>query len=99
MSAQAWKACVVACAMAVSAASAARQAAQEPARGVGPDAASHAIGASRILDHVTVLASDRFEGRAPATPGEALTIDYLVRELRNSGLEPGNPDGTYVQEV
>jgi Zn-dependent M28 family amino/carboxypeptidase len=99
MSAQAWKACMVACAMAASIAAGAQQAAPEPEPGAGLDAESQAIGASRLLDHVTILASDRFEGRAPATQGEALTIDYLVRELRNSGTEPGNPDGTYVQEV
>lgn len=63
----------------------------------GPPCAE--IDGSRILDHIRVLASDEFEGRAPATPGEEKTVDYLVRQLQAFGLEPGNPDGTYTQAV
>ena len=51
------------------------------------------------LEHVTTLASDEFEGRAPGTRGETLTIDYLQQQFRKLGLEPGNPDGTYLQRV
>jgi Zn-dependent M28 family amino/carboxypeptidase len=57
------------------------------------------IDGARLLEHIRVLASDEFEGRAPATPGEEKTVEYLVRQLRDSGLEPGNPDGTFVQDV
>jgi Zn-dependent M28 family amino/carboxypeptidase len=57
------------------------------------------ISASRLLNHVRVLASDEFEGRAPGTPGEDKTIDFVVREFKALGLKPGNPDGTYVQSV
>ena len=39
------------------------------------------------------------EGRSPGTPGEASTVAYLTRELQRMGLEPGNPNGTYIQEV
>ena len=28
-----------------------------------------------------------------------LTVDYLVKAFERFGLRPGNPDGTYVQEV
>jgi len=52
-----------------------------------------------LLRHITVLASDEFEGRAPATPGEEKTVAYLSREFARLGLEPGNPDGTWVQAV
>ncbi len=57
------------------------------------------ITAEDLLRHITVLASDEFEGRAPATPGEEKTVAYLSREFARLGLEPGNPDGTWVQEV
>jgi len=57
------------------------------------------IDAARLLDHIRVLAADEFEGRAPGTPGEDRTVAYLTRAFRDLGLEPGNPDGTYVQEV
>src|SRR3954447_5820305 len=57
------------------------------------------INADDLLRHIRVLASDAFEGRAPATAGEEKTVNYLIEQFRRLGLEPGNPDGTYVQEV
>ena len=30
--------------------------------------------------HIEILASDEFGGRAPASPGEELTVDYLVKK-------------------
>ncbi len=62
-------------------------------------AAAGSITSEGVLQHVRVLASDRFEGRAPATEGERLTVEYLTGEFRKLGLAPGNPDGTYVQDV
>lgn len=55
--------------------------------------------AERMDAHIAALSSDEFEGRAPGSPGEALTVAYLERELRALGLAPGNPDGTFVQDV
>lgn len=52
-----------------------------------------------ILRHVKRLASDEFEGRAPGTPGEDLTVKYLIEQFREIGAEPGNPDRTYFQNV
>lgn len=47
---------------------------------------------------ISVLASDEFMGRAPATAGEEKTISYLEEQFRKTGLEPAN--GTsYFQEV
>lgn len=57
------------------------------------------IQAESILRHVKRLASDEFEGRCPGTRGETLTVNYLVDQFKRSGLKPGNPDGTYVQNV
>ena len=53
----------------------------------------------RILDRISVLSSDAFEGRGPGTAGEDKTVAYLVDQFKAMGLEPGNPDGTYVQAV
>jgi Zn-dependent M28 family amino/carboxypeptidase len=58
-----------------------------------------AIEAARILAHTRALSADAFEGRAPASKGEALTVAYLEEQLRTLGLKPGNTDGTYVQTV
>jgi Zn-dependent M28 family amino/carboxypeptidase len=52
-----------------------------------------------LLRRTEVLAHDSMEGRAPGTPGEAKTVRYLIEEFQRLGLAPGNPDGTYVQNV
>jgi hypothetical protein len=52
-----------------------------------------------LLSHIEILASDAFEGCKPGTNGEVLTVDYLVKAFERFGLRPGNPDGTYLQEV
>ena len=52
-----------------------------------------------ILAHTQVLASDAYEGRAPGTRGEDSTIAYLTRQFKKLGLAPGNPNGTYIQDV
>jgi Zn-dependent M28 family amino/carboxypeptidase len=53
----------------------------------------------RLLVDIKELASDRFEGRAPGSHGEQLTVAYLQDQFKSMGLAPGNPDGTYVQKV
>ena len=49
--------------------------------------------------HIKVLASDEYEGRAPATPGGEKTQAYLTEQLKAIGIEPGAPDGSYLQQV
>ena len=58
-----------------------------------------AIDGKAVLEHTKVLASDAFEGRAPGTKGEELTVAYLAEQLKKIGLQPGNPDGTWVQTL
>src|ERR671931_2863255 len=52
-----------------------------------------------VLQHTKVLSSKEYEGRAPGTKGEELTVKYLEDQFRKMGLKPGNTDGTYVQKV
>ncbi len=52
-----------------------------------------------LLAHIKVLSSDEFEGRSPGTKGEELSIKYISDQFRSIGLNPGNPDGSYFQEV
>jgi Zn-dependent M28 family amino/carboxypeptidase len=61
--------------------------------------ALEAITPDGLLAHIKVLASDEFEGRAPGTKGEELSVKYITDEFKQIGLKPGNPDGTYTQEV
>ncbi|WP_404829526.1 M28 family peptidase [Sphingomonas aliaeris] len=54
---------------------------------------------SRLSETVKVLASDAFEGRNPGTAGETKTVEYLVARFKALGLQPGGPDGKWVQTV
>src|SRR6185503_13776049 len=73
----------------------------------GGDAVNHAdlqpalnsITSESMLAHIRTLSSDAFEGRAPGTPGEDSTVAYLTAQYKSLGLAPGNPDGSYVQNV
>jgi Zn-dependent M28 family amino/carboxypeptidase len=58
-----------------------------------------AITPDGLLAHIKVLASDEFEGRSPGTKGEDLSVKYITDQFKKIGLKPGNPDGTYTQEV
>lgn len=62
------------------------------------DSAEQLITEESLLHHIEILSSDEFEGRAPATRGEDLTIEYLVNELEELNVSPGMPDGSYIQE-
>src|SRR5215467_1677416 len=61
--------------------------------------ALEAITPDGLLAHIKVLASDEFEGRAPGSKGEDLSVKYITDQFKKVGLKPGNPDGTYIQEV
>ena len=64
-----------------------------------PADALEAITADTMLAHIEVLSSDDFGGRAPGSRGEELSVRYLTDQFKALGLKPGNPDGTFVQEV
>jgi Zn-dependent M28 family amino/carboxypeptidase len=57
------------------------------------------IDTKAVLEHVKVLSSDEYEGRAPGSNGEQLSVAYLIDQFKKIGLKPGNTDGTYVQKV
>jgi Zn-dependent M28 family amino/carboxypeptidase len=57
------------------------------------------ISKDTVLKHVEVLSSDEFEGRAPATRGEDLTVEYILNEFERIGVEPGMEDGSFTQDV
>lgn len=40
-----------------------------------------------------------YEGRAPATPGEDRTIEYLVAEFKKAGVQPAGDGGGWTQSV
>jgi len=60
--------------------------------------ALESITAEGMKNHISVLASDDFLGRAPATVGEEKTISYLAAQFKLIGLIPANGE-SYFQEV
>lgn len=63
-----------------------------------PVPGTDAFQVDRYREDVRILSSDEFEGRAPASRGEELTVEYLTREFRAAGLQPGNGE-SWTQEV
>jgi Zn-dependent M28 family amino/carboxypeptidase len=78
---------------------AARAWATEPTHMRPPKEALDAMTAADLLKHIKVLASDEFEGRAPGSKGEELSVKYISEQFKALGLKPGNPNGSYTQEV
>lgn len=64
----------------------------------GTGASSENLLAERLAEHVSVLASDAFEGRAPGTRGEDLTTAYIAQQFAAAGLAPGY-QGSWFQDV
>jgi Zn-dependent M28 family amino/carboxypeptidase len=69
------------------------------AGGAAGPAAWSGISAERMLGNIKILSSDEFEGRAPASRGEVLSTQFIEKQFKSIGLEPGNPNGTYFQNV
>jgi len=61
--------------------------------------AAKTITADGMMKHIRVLSSDEFEGRAPGTPGEEKSVNYIRDQFQSIGLKPGNPAGIYIQNV
>jgi Zn-dependent M28 family amino/carboxypeptidase len=57
------------------------------------------IDPARLSEHVRVLASDAFEGRGPATPGETKAIEYIAKQFAAAGVQPGGEHGGWFQDV
>ncbi|MFB2652486.1 M28 family metallopeptidase [Shewanella seohaensis] len=69
-----------------------------------PDANSSAalnpvqMNEARFRNDIKNLSSDEFEGRAPTTHGEKLTLDYLSKAFAEMGLKGAN-QGSFLQPV
>ncbi|WP_442682730.1 M28 family metallopeptidase [Stenotrophomonas sp. JC08] len=65
---------------------------------VSTHAFTSAITAPDFGELVKQLASDEFEGRAPGSNGEELTVNYIRDQMQRIGLQPGNGD-SWFQDV
>lgn len=64
-----------------------------------PREAVKSFAAANLLNHIKTLSSDPYEGRAPGSKGEQLSLRYIEDQFRALNLEPGNPDGAFLQKV
>ncbi len=58
---------------------------------------SPAITGDDLAHHITILSSDGFEGRAPATPGGGKTRQYIAGQYERLGMKPVGD--SYFQRV
>jgi len=68
------------------------------AQGTVSEPAAPAISLDTLRGLTKTLSSDEFEGRAPGTPGEELTVNLLAERFAAAGLQPGN-NGSWFQDV
>jgi Iap family predicted aminopeptidase len=50
----------------------------------------------KLKNHISILASDAFEGRETGTNGEHLAYDYIIAQFKDIGLVPKGTEG-YLQ--
>jgi Zn-dependent M28 family amino/carboxypeptidase len=65
----------------------------------GDSPALTSITSDDLLRHTKALADDSMEGRGPGTVGEERAVRYLTNQFTALGLQPGNPNGSYTQDV
>ena len=51
------------------------------------------ITAGEILDHIRVLSADEMKGRYPGTEESHKAADYIIEQMRKSGVQPGGTNG------
>jgi Zn-dependent M28 family amino/carboxypeptidase len=63
------------------------------------ESAAATIEAKELLEHVRILSSDEFEGRAPGTKGEEKTVEYICKTFADLGLKSFPGARPYCQSV
>ena len=62
-------------------------------------ASAQDFSAQRLSDGIRHISSDAFQGRYPATEGERMTLDWLQAQYEEMGLQPGGPNGQWLQHI
>ena len=52
-----------------------------------------------LKEHLYIYASDEFEGRDTGEPGQKKAVEYLRNYYKSIGVEPGDIEGDYFQEM
>jgi Zn-dependent M28 family amino/carboxypeptidase len=61
------------------------------------EAAANQITDGYMREILAEISSDAYEGRGPASAGDAKARAYLIERMKELGLEPGGEDGSYEQ--
>ena len=63
--------------------------------------AAHAqsFSAERISTDIRTISADEYQGRYPGTEGERMVLAFLQAQYEAMGLQPGGPDGQWLQPV
>ena len=62
-------------------------------------ASAQDFSAERISSEIRHISSDDFMGRYPGAEGERMTLAWLQAQYEEMGLEPGGPNGQWLQDV
>lgn len=62
-------------------------------------ASAQNFSADRISSDIRTISDDSFQGRYPGTDGERMTLAWLQAQYEAMGLQPGGPDGQWLQPV
>ena len=62
-------------------------------------ASAQDFSAAQLSEGVRIISADEFQGRYPGTEGERMTLAWLQAQYEAMGLEPGGPDGQWLQPV
>ena len=57
------------------------------------------ISAQRLSDGIRTISADDYQGRYPGTDGERMTLAWLQAQYEAMGLQPGGPNGQWLQTV
>lgn len=62
-------------------------------------ASAQEFSAARISDNIRTISADEYQGRYPGTEGERMVLAWLQAQYEAMGMEPGGPDGQWLQPV
>ncbi len=74
---------------------------QDPARSTSPspEALAQSITQDDLYRHLSILASDEYQGRETGTEGQKLAAEYIAGYFQHLGLPPIGDEGSYYQQM
>ncbi|MDQ3125919.1 MAG: M28 family peptidase [Pseudomonadota bacterium] len=65
----------------------------------GGVASAQDFSAAQLSEGIRAISTDEYQGRYPGTEGERLVLAWLQAQYEAMGLEPGGPNGQWLQPV